>query len=84
MQNNYLEPRRNLIYKLEEYEMVLDDDKKIVNSCNKVILEIMCEFYKQGQEELRRIDIVTTACNIASAARKTVDNTFKIWLIASS
>ena len=70
-----LEPRRNVIYKLEECEMVLDDDKKIVGSCNKVILEIMCEFYKQGQEEVRRIDIVTTAFNIASAARKTVDNT---------
>ena len=70
-----LEPRRNVIYKLEECEMVLDDDKKIVGSCNEVILEIMCEFYKQGQEEVRRIDIVTTAFNIASAARKTVDNT---------
>ena len=35
----------------------------------------MCDFYKQGQEEVRRIDIVTTAFNIASAARKTVDNT---------
>ena len=29
----------------------------------------------QGQEEVRRSDIVTTAFNTASAARKTVDNT---------
>ena len=55
--------------------MVLENDKEIVGSCNEVILEIMCDFYKQGQEEVRRIDIVTTAFNIASAARKTVDNT---------
>ena len=35
----------------------------------------MGEFYKQGQEKVRRSDIVTTAFNTASAARKTVDNT---------
>ena len=70
-----IEPRRSVTYKLEDCEMVLDDDKKIVGSCNDVILEIMGEFYKQGQEEVRRSDIVTTAFNTASAARKTVDNT---------
>ena len=31
--------------------------------------------FKKGQKEVRRADIVTTAFNIASAARKTVDNT---------
>ena len=70
-----IEPRRSVTYKLEECEMVLDDDKKIVGSCNDVILEIMGDFYKQGQEEVRRADIVSTAFNTASAARKTVDNT---------
>ena len=70
-----IDPRRRVTYKLEECEMVLENDKEIVGSCNQVILEIMCDFYKQGQEEVRRIDIVTTAFNIASAARKTVDNT---------
>ena len=70
-----IDPRRRVTYKLEECEMVLENDKEIVGSCNEVILEIMCDFYKQGQEEVRRIDIVTTAFNIASAARKTVDNT---------
>ncbi len=70
-----IEPRRSVTYKLEDCEMILDDDKKIVGSCNDVILEIMGEFYKQGQEEVRRSDIVTTAFNTASAARKTVDNT---------
>ena len=52
-----------------------EGEKEIVGSCNDVILEIMGEFYKQGQEEVRRSDIVTTAFNTASAARKTVDNT---------
>ena len=70
-----IDPRRRVTYKLEECEMVLENDKEIVGSCNEVILEIMCDFYKQGQKEVRRIDIVTTAFNIASAARKTVDNT---------
>ena len=55
--------------------MVLEDDREIVGSCNDVILEIMRDFYKQGQKEVRRADIVTTAFNIASAARQTVDNT---------
>ena len=49
--------------------------EEIVGSCNEVIIEIMRDFYKQGQKEVRRADIVTTAFNIASAARKTVDNT---------
>ncbi len=70
-----VEPRRKVIYKLDECEMVLDDQKKIVGSCNDVIMEIMSDFYKQGQKEVRRADIVTTAFNTASAARKTVDNT---------
>ena len=70
-----IDPRRRVTYKLEECEMVLEDDKEIVGSCNDVILEIMSDFYKQGQTEVRRADIVTTAFNIASAARKTVDNT---------
>ena len=70
-----IEPRRTVVYKLEECEMVLEDEKEIVGSCNEVIIEIMRDFYKQGQKEVRRADIVTTAFNIASAARKTVDNT---------
>ena len=55
--------------------MVLDDNKEIVGSCNDVIIEIMSDFYKQGQKEVRRADIVTTAFNTASVARQTVDNT---------
>ena len=55
--------------------MVLEEDKEIVGSCNELILEILIDFYQQGQKEVRRADIVTTAFNIASAARKTVDNT---------
>ncbi len=70
-----VEPRRKVIYKLDDCEMVLDDQKKIVGSCNDVIMEIMTDFYKQGQNLVRRTDIVTTAFNTASAARKTVDNT---------
>ena len=70
-----IEPRRRLTYKLEECEMVLEDNREIVGSCNDVILEIMRDFYKQGQKEVRRADIVTTAFNTASAARQTVDNT---------
>ena len=46
-----------------------------MGSCNELILEILSDFYKQGQEEVRRADIVTTAFNTASAARQTVDNT---------
>ena len=70
-----IDPRRSVTYKLEDNEMVLDDNKEIVGSCNDVIIEIMSDFYKQGQKEVRRADIVTTAFNIASAARQTVDNT---------
>ena len=70
-----IDPRRTVVYKLEECEMVLEDEKEVVGSCNDVILEIMSDFYKQGQKEVRRADIVTTAFNTASAARKTVDNT---------
>ena len=55
--------------------MVLEDDKEIVGSCNELILEILSDFYQQGQKEVRRADIVTTSFNIASAARQTVDNT---------
>ncbi len=70
-----IDPRRRVTYKLEECEMVLEEDKEIVGSCNELILEILSDFYQQGQKEVRRADIVTTAFNIASAARKTVDNT---------
>ena len=70
-----IEPRRNILYKLNDCEMELLEEKEIVGSCNDVILEIMSDFYKKGQKEVRRADIVTTAFNIASAARKTVDNT---------
>ena len=70
-----IDPRRTVVYKLEDCEMVLEDEKEIVGSCNDVIIEILKDFYKQGQKEVRRADIVTTAFNIASAARKTVDNT---------
>jgi len=54
--------------------MVLENEKEIVGSCNDVIIEIISDFYKKGQTEVRRADIITTAFNIASAARKTVDN----------
>ena len=70
-----IEPRRSILYKLNDCEIELLEEKEIVGSCNDVILEIMSDFYKQGQTEVRRADIVTTAFNIASAARKTVDNT---------
>ena len=70
-----IDPRRRVTYKLEECEMVLEDDKEIVGSCNELILEILSDFYQQGKKEVRRADIVTTAFNIASAARQTVDNT---------
>ena len=70
-----IDPRRHITYKLEDCEMVLEDDKEIVGSCNELILEILSDFYQQGQKEVRRADIVTTAFNIASAARQTVDNT---------
>ena len=70
-----IDPRRRVTYKLEECEMVLEDDKEIVGSCNELILEILSDFYQQGQKEVRRADIVTTSFNIASAARQTVDNT---------
>ena len=70
-----IDPRRRVTYKLEECEMVLEEDKEIVGSCNELILEILSDFYQQGQKEVRRADIVTTAFNIASAARQTVDNT---------
>jgi len=70
-----INPRRRVTYKLEECEMVLKDDKEIVGSCNEVILEILNNFYKDGQKEVRRADILTTAFNTASAAKQTVDNT---------
>ena len=70
-----IEPRRSILYKLNDCEMELLEEKEIVGSCNDLILEIMSDFYKKGQKEVRRADIVTTAFNIASAARKTVDNT---------
>jgi hypothetical protein len=70
-----IDPRRRVTYKLEECEMVLEEDKEIVGSCNELILEILSDFYQQGQKEVRRADIVTTAFNTASAARQTVDNT---------
>ena len=55
--------------------MVLKDDKEIVGSCNDVTLEILINFYKDGQKEVRRADVVTTAFNTASEAKQTVDNT---------
>ena len=70
-----IEPRRSILYKLNDCEMELLEEKEIVGSCNDVIIEIMSDFYKQGQKEVRRADIVTTAFNTASAARQTVDNT---------
>ncbi len=70
-----IDPRRRVTYKLEECEMVLEDDKEIVGSCNELILKILSDFYQQGHKEVRRADIVTTSFNIASAARQTVDNT---------
>tara|TARA_A100000164_G_C21520237_1_gene591137 strand:+ start:121 stop:513 length:393 start_codon:yes stop_codon:yes gene_type:complete len=70
-----IEPRRSILYKLNDCEMELLEEKEIVGSCNDVIIEIMSNFYKQGQKEVRRADIVTTAFNTASAARQTVDNT---------
>ena len=45
-----INPRRRVTYKLEECEMVLKDDKEIVGSCNDVILEILNNFYKDGQK----------------------------------
>ena len=70
-----IEPRRSILYKLNDCEMELLEEKEIVGSCNDVIIEIISDFYKQGQKEVRRADIVTTAFNTASAARQTVDNT---------
>ena len=70
-----IEPRRSILYKLNDCEMELLEEKEIVGSCNDVIIEIMSNFYKQGQKKERRADIVTTAFNTASAARQTVDNT---------
>ena len=70
-----IDPRRTVVYKLEDCEMVLEDEKEIVGSCNEVIIEILRDFLKKGQKEVRRADIVTTAFITASAAKKTVDNT---------
>ena len=70
-----INPRRRVTNKLGECEIVLKDDKKIVGKCNAAILEILNNFYKDGQKEVRRADISTTAFNTASAAKQTVDNT---------
>ena len=55
--------------------MFLKDDKEIVGICNDIILEILNNFYKAGQKEVIRADIVTIAFNNAFAAKQTVDNT---------
>ena len=70
-----IDSRRSVTYKLEDNEMVLDDNKEILGSCNEVIIEILIDFYQQGHKKVRRSDIVTTGFNKASAAQKTVDNT---------
>ena len=70
-----IDPRRSVTYKLEDNEMVLDDNKEILGSCNEVIIEILIDFYKQGHKKVRRSDIVNTGFKKASAAQKTVDNT---------
>ena len=70
-----VDPRRTVIYKLENNEMVLDDEKKIVGSCDDVIIEIMKNFYKVGKKKVRRSEIIEQAYLQASAKRKTVDNT---------
>ena len=69
---------RSIIYKLVDAEMELIENKDIVGSCEDVILEIMGDFYKEGLEKVSRKHIVDTAYKIASAKRKTVDNTLGI------
>ncbi len=69
---------RSIIYKLVDAEMELVEQKEIVGSCEEVIKEIMTDFYKEGLERASRKMIVDTAYNIASAKRKTVDNTLGI------
>ena len=71
----HIDPRRVVIYKLENGEIKLDDDKNIVASCDDVIIEIMKNFYKVGQKKVRRSEIIDQAYITASAKRKTVDNT---------
>ncbi len=73
-----IDPRRTITYKLVDAEMELVENKDIVGSCEDVILEIMGDFYKQGLEKVSRKHIVDTAYKIASAKRKTVDNTLGI------
>ena len=73
-----IDPRRTITYKLVDAEMELVENKDIVGSCEDVILEIMGDFYKEGLEKVSRKHIVDTAYKIASAKRKTVDNTLGI------
>ena len=73
-----IDPRRTITYKLVDAEMELIENKDIVGSCEDVILEIMGDFYKEGLKKVSRKHIVDTAYNIASAKRKTVDNTLGI------
>ena len=73
-----IDPRRTITYKLVDAEMELVENNDIVGSCEDVILEIMGDFYKEGLEKVSRKHIVDTAYKIASAKRKTVDNTLGI------
>ena len=82
----YLSSERSVIlldidFDAENQDVIISTEKKI----EKLMQERNIDLAKA--KELicgGRIDIVTAAFNIASAARKTVDNTLEIWLIVSS
>ena len=73
-----IEPRRSILYKLNDGEMELVEEKEIVGSCVEAIKLIMEKYYRLGIKEVETKNIIKDAFELNKIPQKTVHNTLGI------
>lgn len=73
-----IEPRRSILYTLNDCEMELVEEKEIVGSCVETIELIMEKHYRLGIKEVKTKTIISNAFELNKTPQKTVHNTLGI------
>ncbi len=73
-----IEPRRSILYTLNDCEMELVEEKEIVGSCVETIELIMDKHYRLGIKEVNTKTIINNAYEYNKTPQKTVHNTLGI------
>lgn len=74
LRKSRLGPLREFRYQLSDGEPVLCEGEETFGNCHDLLVEVLKRAYANGEEELRRKELITRVQLLAKVAEKTIDN----------